>query len=342
MSGLGYVTGLPRVGQLYKSVPKMVFREGLWEYLAQGKIIDGSNARDPSNASYPNVLQPGLLMGKITSSGLYGASAFGLSTAALTATATTLATSAAIATEINRRIGGSGNLTLTGPPTAAGVVKQLTVAFSAVNTSTGNITITQTGVNEVQTLDFANTPAGTFTLTIIDKNGLAQTTAPITYSGTIATLLANIQAATDAVLGANAIVWTGTVVTAVAGTFSGTGYADLPQALVQVGSNELTAGTVSVTRTTAAVDGRFVTLSMIGATDGSQNPLTLIPDGYGINVLDSDQVTQINQPFARFPIAGVILTANCINYPSDASLKAWLKQQLSTVSGGKFIFDDQY
>ncbi|MDE2097152.1 MAG: hypothetical protein KGL39_07890 [Patescibacteria group bacterium] len=343
MSGLGYVTGLPRIGQLYKSTPRIVFRESLWEYLAQGKIIDGGNSRDPSNPSYPNVLQPGLLMGKITSSGLYGASVFGLSTAALSSTGTTLTVAAAAAVEINRRIGGSGTLTLTGPPVAAGVVRQLTATYSAVNTTSGAITITALGVNEVQTLNFANSPAGTFTLTILDLNGVEQETAPITYSSTAATLVTNIQNAINTVIGAGPLITVaGTAVTAITLTFNGTGYAALPQALVQVGSNELTAGTVSVARTTAGASGAFVSGSMVGPTDGSQNPLTLVPDGYGINVLDSDQVTQLNQPFERFPIAGVILTANVINYPSDASLKAWLKQQLSTVSGGKFVFDDQY
>ena len=45
------------------------------------------------------------------------------------------------AVELVRRVGASGDLYITGPPTAAGTVAQITKAYSAVNTTTGVITV---------------------------------------------------------------------------------------------------------------------------------------------------------------------------------------------------------
>lgn len=118
-------------------------------------------------------------------------------------------------------------------------------------------TASPSGTNEVQTLNFTNAPAGTFRLAVRDASGVWQYTQRITYSATIATLLANIQAALDAVLAANAIVASGTVVTAVALTFSGTNYAATSQELVRVDADALTAGDVDVTRTTAGFNAAF-------------------------------------------------------------------------------------
>jgi hypothetical protein len=53
----------------------------------------------------------------------------------------TLTVSAATATEIVRRIGSAGTLKLVGPPTAAGVVATASVVYTAVNTTTGVITV---------------------------------------------------------------------------------------------------------------------------------------------------------------------------------------------------------
>ena len=148
---------MPGIGTTIVAVYKPIWKgRGGVQYLPGGGTIDGTNARDPANtfssgnvpnaqASYANVLEPGLLMGKITASGFYGASVLGLTSAALTTVATTLSVSAAVAAEIVRRIGSSGTLTLVGPPTAGGTVASQTVTFSAVNTSTGAITITATG-----------------------------------------------------------------------------------------------------------------------------------------------------------------------------------------------------
>jgi len=331
--------GLPgpqaaRIGG-YRTVRKsdqgVIFAEG-------GKVIKASAARDPSNTGYVTTLQPGLVMGKRTSGGAFAPSIIGLSTAALSATATTLATSAAIATEIARRQGATGTLKLTGPTTAAGTVRTATVAYSAVNVTTGDVTITAVGANAVHTLGFTGTPAGNFRLRFVDLLGVVRTTGPIVYSATPATLVTNINAAVDTALGAGLVVASGSAVTAIAITYSGAGYALLPQTLVVTDYDALTAGLVSVTNTTAGVGG-FVTLSIIQPTDGSETPLSLIDDGSGMKVTDMDG-TEVDQPFPLALIGGSIVAANIINYPTDASLRTWLKAQLRAV--GKFVFDDDF
>jgi hypothetical protein len=341
MPGIFAPIGLPGPGTVVAAAHKHVFK-GLWDQmLPGGKVIDGTVARDATNVGYPSTLQPGLLMGKVSATGWYANSVIGLSTLALTSTGTTLTVGAATATEISRRIGASGTISLVGPAAASGVVRSIAVPYTSVNTTAGTVAMTAAaGVNEVQTLDFANSPSGTFELNIVDSNGVLQKTARITYSGTIATLLANLQTATDLVLATNAIVWTGTVVTAVAGTFSGTGYAGLPQALIVADDDAFTAGSISVARTTAGVGGAFVTGSFIMPADGSQTILTFIPDGYGIRIAD-DAGTYYQVPFPEIPIAGMIEHGQIINYPTDPSLQAWLKAQL-LLAGGRFTWDDNF
>jgi hypothetical protein len=124
-------------------------------YLPGGGVIDGANARDPSNLSTQtsnmtsnvtnyDTLEAGLMMGKL-STGKYAPSAFGVTAAALTTIATSLSVGVPASIEILRRVGASGNIQLVGPPSTAGTVAVATVAFSAVNTSTGVLAITATG-----------------------------------------------------------------------------------------------------------------------------------------------------------------------------------------------------
>lgn len=117
-------------------------------YIAGGCFIDGSESRDPLNTGYVHVLRPGLIMGMITATGLWAPSIIGLVTADYTSGGTSLTVSAATATEIVRRVGSSGTLDLTHAPTATGtVVAQATLTYSAVNTTTGVLTITDIGAN---------------------------------------------------------------------------------------------------------------------------------------------------------------------------------------------------
>ncbi len=112
-------------------------------------------------------------------------------------------------------------------------------------------TLLNTAVDEVQTINFTNSPAGTFRIRATDLNGVEQETQLITYSGTAATLVTNINAALDAVFGSGLIVASGSAVTAIAVTFSGAGYTAVAQpSLLKIEGDTMTAGDWDVTRTT--------------------------------------------------------------------------------------------
>lgn len=344
--------GRPRIGSERRVTHRTVSRQGFWDFLANGAAVKVTKSRDPGNTEDIALLRPGLLMGKITSGGLYAPSVIGLSSGALTSTGTTLSSSAAIATELVRRIGSTGTFKLTGPPTAAGTVRTLTATYSAASTTTGDITITALGVNEVQTVNLVTAAtAGTIRLVVQKPDGTKVLTPTAAWSATDATLLSNLQTALDTATG----VTNGIVATAIAATdtdlgvvltFSGTGYANLagPTSggvwdLVSV-HTLFTSNTGAYTvRTTSGVDGRFVSGSMIQPTDGSETILTLIPDGYGIPL---DTTNALDQEWPNMPIGGVIDFAQTLPLVSDTSLKAYVKAALSTYSGGKFTFSDGY
>lgn len=113
----------------------------LYFALPGGVLIDGTKSRDSGNTGDLDYLRAGLLMGRITSGLKWAPSILGVMTAAQVATDTSVTVSAAQAVEIVRRVGSSGTLTFTGPPTANGTVVSFTETFSAVNQSTGVITV---------------------------------------------------------------------------------------------------------------------------------------------------------------------------------------------------------
>jgi hypothetical protein len=115
------------------------------------------------------------------------------------------------------------------------------------------------GVNEVQTLTIGGTPTGgTFRLSYEGRR-----TGNITWSATNATLLANIQAALDAITGANWIVATAGTLTAGIGTilltFSGGDVAARAVNTIVVDTNALTgtAPTLAVAETTPGVSATY-------------------------------------------------------------------------------------
>ena len=249
MSLPGLIPGLPGVRAPKIATHKIVFYQGDWlSDLALGKMIDGNQASDPSNTSPDQiVLQPGLLMGLISGTtgdattpitGAYGASVIDNIQASIAAAATSLTLTPAGAAELVRRCGNSGTFNLIGPPSAGGTVATQVTTYSAVNLTTGVVTITASGA-------------------------------------------------------------------------------------------------------------AFFQNSFVCPQDGSQIPKTLIPDGYGILVTDSDFVTRLTVQFPQFPIAGVIdptkIIAGTTAYSSlDSSLQNWIKTNLSTATGGKFVFNDNY
>lgn len=337
--------GRPQVSTETLVTHRVVSSQGFWTFLARGVVVDGALSRDPGNSADSILtLRPGTLMGKVSATGQYAPSAIGLSSAALTSSGTTLASSAAVATELVRRVGATGTFKLTGPPTAAGTVRTLTATYSAVNTTTGDITITALGVNEVQTINFgAAATGGTFKIGFTLASGALVWTDTIAWNGTDATFLASMNTAIDNILGAGLVVATAIAATdtdlGFVLTFSGAGYAALPQSLVAIDAAALTSvSTVTVTRTTTGTNGAFVTASLIQPTDDSETPLTLIPDGHGLLIPS----TSADVEWPLVPIGGVIDFAQVLPAVSDASLKTWVKERLSTLSGGKFTFSDAY
>lgn len=142
MTQFHHPAGLPGVKSEVEATARKVLISG-GKLLPGGIIVDGSESRDPGNTNDIDILRAGLLMGKLTSNGRYAPTIIGTLSEAYddSSDSTTMNVSAAVATEINRRIGSSGTFKIAGPPTAGGTVNVETVTFSAVNTSTGAITI---------------------------------------------------------------------------------------------------------------------------------------------------------------------------------------------------------
>jgi hypothetical protein len=207
-------------------------------FLAGGKYISGGASRDPGNTGDVDVLRAGVLLGKIGSVvnslgtvGFYAPSILGVTSLSEAIGSTTIEAPAAVVTELVRRCGASGTFTLTGPPTASGVVTSETVTYSSA-------------------------------------------------SGTAITV--------------------------------------------------------------TAIANAFVAGSLIQPTDGSQVPVSIVPDGWGHIVTDVDRTTNLDVEYPQLPIGGTLISANIINWPADASTKAWIVGMLSAQGQGKFTFDHLY
>jgi hypothetical protein len=334
----------PRIGSERRIAHRTVSRQGFWDFIANGGVVDGTKSRDQGNTDDVALLRPGLLMGKVTTGGKWAPSAFGL-TAAAYASGTSMTLSVAAATELNRRVGASGTFKVTGPPSAAGVVRTTTVTYSAVNTTTGVATITALGANQVEQINIAPaSTAGNLQLTVQKTDGTFVTTGNAAWNATDATYLANINAALDTATG----VVGGIVASAIPSvdtdlgirlTYSGTGYAGLPWTRAQVAVFPTSSTAATYSPVTTAGSPAYVSGSLVQPTDGSETILSIIPDGYGIAI---DSATNLDVEWAEVPIGGVIDFAQTLPLVSDASLKAYVKQALSTLVGGKFVFSDAY
>lgn len=220
--------GRPGVGAARTAQPWVVCRSA-WRslFFPHGGFIDGAS-RDYSNAENPYLLRPGLLMGRVTSSKKWRPSVIGATQGAYTSGGTSLTLTAAQAAELVRRVGASGTFTLKGAATAAGTLTSDTVTYSAVNTGTGVVTITNIGANRI--------------------------------SGSVLT-----------------------------------------------------------------------------AADGSEVPLTVIPDGYGIEVPTSGA----DVDFPHILTEADLDVAKILDYPADATLKTWLKTAMRS-AGGVWTFSDDW
>lgn len=341
--------GAPGMGSISQALHRTVFLAKSGErYLPGGVLLSGSASADAGNTGDVRNLRAGKILGKITSGGKYAPSIIGVTGEALDDTETTMTVTEAVGDEIVRRLGASGTLKIVGPQTAAGTVRTATMTYSAVAAASGGnrvVTYTALGVNEVQTLTFgAAATGGTYRFRVPLANGTFVTTGPITWDTTDATLLSNINTALDAATGVTGgIVATGaTPDTTLIFTFSGTGYLSSPQPteMISVVTFPTSATTATTVRTTTGVDGDFISGSFICPVDGSETPLTFLPDGYPILV--SDGTTSYDRELPQIPVTGTVNSSQLIDWPSDTSLQAWLVSQLNASGVGQYIFDHKF
>jgi hypothetical protein len=108
------------------------------------------------------------------------------------------------------------------------------------------------------------------------------------------------------------------------------------------------ASGTTLTFTSAAIPA-YVDKSLIQATDGSQLPLTLISEPAGIDVTAMDATTNVDQMLGRW-LAGadvysnMVIAGNTDMTALDASLQAWIKQQLNgggVGTRGRWTFSDE-
>lgn len=137
-------------------------------YLAGGAIINASLSRDTGNTGYVHALRPGLLMGKITATGLWRPSIIGVSTAAYVDNDTTITVDAATATEVARLItvaGASVSLKFVGPATdaAAGAIVTTSITATAATGTTitcGDLNVAKVSGSWIMPADGSETPLG--------------------------------------------------------------------------------------------------------------------------------------------------------------------------------------
>lgn len=220
------------------------------------------------------------------------------------------------------------------------------------------VTVTALNVNEVQTITpTTDGTAGTWSVQILRPTGVWGSTGPLAHSASIATIQTALDLASGVTNGvvassAGSAAPFGTSAIALVLTFSGTGYAALPQTLVRVVDTITSSTCMTVTRTTAGQDGRFVVGSLVGPTDGSQTPIAVIGKEDGISVVDRFGASY-NAAIAELLMGGALYTNNLTGYlgvglaPSvagtgvDASLKTWIKACLQAASPA-WVFDDTF
>jgi hypothetical protein len=333
----------PGVSSRTDASGRVVTLDGRTEYMPGRGVINGTESRDPNNTSFITTLRPGLILAK--ASGKYAPWAIGSTSGALAGDGTSVTLAAAEAVELVRRVGATGTFVLTGPPTAAGTVRQSTITYSAVNTTTGVVTVTAPGTNQVERVRFniAST-GGNLQLNVAKTDGTFATTANIAWSATDATYLASINSALDTATG----VAGGIVATAISATdtdlgftltYSGTGYAGQAWRRAEVIVLPTTSTEAMYEPVTAAVNGAFVAGSVVSKATWS-TPLTFVPENYGV-VVPTDSAGTASDTESLIPVRAVIQAGQLLPYPSDTALRLWIQQQMSTTQGNKFVFDTQ-
>jgi hypothetical protein len=172
--------------------------------------------------------------------------------------------------------------------------------------------------NVVQTLAITGTlSAGSFRLTVVDKDGKEKVTNAIAYNGANS----DIQTALDAITAANAIVVGGTFATANTFTFSGTNYAAKPQGLVAVDISALTGATGATLSETTTLPG---TETGVGIA-----MYDFVTDAVGLCYFGTSTTgSSLNTPMQTMPyfVAGTFDPADLTGY--DAAFLADVKGRL--------------
>lgn len=138
----GYYNGPPGMATPITAFHRALFLQRSETFLAQGRIIDGTLSRDPGNSPNVGSLRAGLLMGRVTATFKWAPAVIGPLTAPALAGAVSLTVDATTVTELVRRLGSSGTLTLTGPPIANHTAISETVTYSAASGTTITTTAT--------------------------------------------------------------------------------------------------------------------------------------------------------------------------------------------------------
>ncbi len=100
------------------------------------------------------------------------------------------------------------------------------------------------------------------------------------------------------------------------------------------------ASTTNITCT--AITNAFIAGSLICPADGSEEPLTFLPNGYPMQATDTDG-TDVAQEFPELPIECIVDSSELLPvWPSDTSIQAWIVSRLNQPGGGKFTFDHLY
>lgn len=94
--------------------------------------------------------------------------------------------------------------------------------------------------------------------------------------------------------------------------------------------------------TTTSLGANLIAGGFVAQNDGSAIPRSFIFDGYGLTGAISTTNLPAYAEWPDIPVAGKVYFDQLIPAPTDTSLRAWVKAQLSTYSGGKFIFDEDF
>jgi len=164
------------------------------------------------------------------------------------------------------------------------------------------------------------TASGKYAPSIIGLSGVLHDTSAVT---TVMTLPAAVVTEIQRRIGAS-------------GTFKITGP---PTAAGTVATETVTYSAIAsaTTITITATSADFAAGSLITPTDGSEIPLTVIHDGFPVRVVDEDLVN-IDVPFAKLPVGGIIDASQLRSWSSDASVKAYIVGLLDK----RFVFDHLY